>query len=232
MGDVRLVLNVWTVLPDTYGATLCVAEGDRGNTMRRSNVGWIAIGLAFVVVTSFAAEGGFASGHRNSDRTAPVIDAHGPDRPSHVIGSLSAWRPAVLSRIWLGSCITRTARVLDRMGALGVVEVRVPLGRVHSATRALGSLASVRYVEREGRAYASDVIPNDPYFPWTGSNVLCGGQWGDGLTQAPKAWDITTGSPTVIVAVIDSGIDSAHPDLAEQSPTDLEPLSERQPNAE
>jgi subtilisin family serine protease len=46
--------------------------------------------------------------------------------------------------------------------------------------------------------------------------VIYGGQWGDGLTQAQKAWDITTGSSKVIVAVVDSGIDDAHPDLAGQ----------------
>src|SRR5207247_4590626 len=72
-----------------------------------------------------------------------------------------------------------------------------------------------RCVVREQRALAS-ATPNDPYCQWTGSNVLYGGQWGDGLTQAQKAWDITRGSSNVIVAVVDSGIDDAHPDLAGQ----------------
>ena len=74
---------------------------------------------------------------------------------------------------------------------------------------------AVRFAEQEGLAY-EDLTPNDPYFPWSGSNVLSGGQWGHKLTQAIQAWDVTTGSSNVTVAVVDSGIDAAHPDLAGQ----------------
>ena len=157
--------------------------------MRRSDVGWIAIALAFVVVVWFAAEGGFASGHKNAVRVAPAPDAHGPGLTRHrlLVGLTPGGSVADLAR----ELRHAHGRVLDRIRALDVVEVTVPLGRVHAATRRLGSLDSVRFVEREGRAYASDVIPNDPYFTWSGSNVLVGGQWGDGLTQAPTAWDIT-----------------------------------------
>jgi len=48
------------------------------------------------------------------------------------------------------------------------------------------------------------VVPNDPRFHQ---------QWGLEVVEAPLAWEITTGSTEVVVAVIDSGIDYTHPDL-------------------
>ena len=47
-------------------------------------------------------------------------------------------------------------------------------------------------------------IPNDTYID------SC---WGLNFINAPSAWDISTGSDTVYVAVIDSGIDDTNPDL-------------------
>lgn len=47
-------------------------------------------------------------------------------------------------------------------------------------------------------------VPNDTHY---------GKQWGYPKIKAPEAWDITQGSSTVQVAVIDSGIDNYHTDL-------------------
>jgi len=47
------------------------------------------------------------------------------------------------------------------------------------------------------------------------NDLLFGDQWGMTMIQAPEAWDITTGDNEVVVAVIDTGVDYNHPDLAE-----------------
>jgi serine protease len=73
------------------------------------------------------------------------------------------------------------------------------------ATR-LGAHAGVDYVERTRRVYAQRV-PNDPLFP--NQFYL---QGGSASIDAPAAWDITIGSPAIVVAVLDSGY-TAHPDL-------------------
>ncbi|MBM4240634.1 MAG: peptidase S8/S53 subtilisin kexin sedolisin [Euryarchaeota archaeon] len=52
--------------------------------------------------------------------------------------------------------------------------------------------------------FRTEVIPNDSYY----SSL-----WGLTKINAPSAWDITTGSSNVIIAVLDTGVDINHPDL-------------------
>lgn len=49
------------------------------------------------------------------------------------------------------------------------------------------------------------LTPNDPYL---------GLQWHYNLIGLPQAWDVTTGSEDIIVAVLDTGVLHGHPDLA------------------
>lgn len=61
----------------------------------------------------------------------------------------------------------------------------------------------------------TQVLPNDPSFSslWGLHNTGQSGGTGDADIDAPEAWSITTGSPGVIVAVVDTGVDYNHPDL-------------------
>ncbi|GIW87987.1 MAG: hypothetical protein KatS3mg108_2311 [Isosphaeraceae bacterium] len=58
-------------------------------------------------------------------------------------------------------------------------------------------------------------IPNDTRFPnlWGLNNTGQNSGTPDADIDAPEAWDLTTGSTTVVVGVIDTGIDYTHPDL-------------------
>ncbi|MBI3473425.1 MAG: S8 family serine peptidase, partial [Candidatus Solibacter usitatus] len=57
--------------------------------------------------------------------------------------------------------------------------------------------------------------PNDPLFPsqWHLHNTGRGGGKPGEDVGAPAAWAITTGSPRVVIAIIDDGVDLGHPDL-------------------
>jgi hypothetical protein len=50
--------------------------------------------------------------------------------------------------------------------------------------------------------------PNDLYF-------LQGWQWYLDMVQGPQAWDIAHGDQTVIIGIVDTGVDWDHPDLAD-----------------
>ncbi|HXG92883.1 MAG TPA: S8 family peptidase [Blastocatellia bacterium] len=77
----------------------------------------------------------------------------------------------------------------------------------------------VEYAEPDYLLYANDTQPNDPYFKdmWGLSSVgclLCQNNQTNPNINATRAWDITTGSSDVVVAVLDTGVDVAHEDLA------------------
>lgn len=80
----------------------------------------------------------------------------------------------------------------------------------------------VEYVEPDRRARRV-AVPNDPFFTTVaGTQGPASGQWylrtpaGEVVSSidAVRAWDVTTGSPDVIVAVLDTGVRPNHPDLA------------------
>ncbi len=52
-------------------------------------------------------------------------------------------------------------------------------------------------------------LPSDPLFKY---------QWDMSMLGMPSAWDVVTGSKAVVVAVVDSGVMSSHPDLRANIP--------------
>jgi subtilisin family serine protease len=94
--------------------------------------------------------------------------------------------------------------ILRDLPEIGYTVLRVPWGQVDESIEWLrqNGWASEAYPDR---AYRLAYEPNDPLFP---------SQWNLARMQLPNAWDWTRGNPQVVVAVLDTGVDYNHPELA------------------
>lgn len=97
------------------------------------------------------------------------------------------------------------ARVVQEWDFIGVQRVKLPSGvSVEDAITFYESLRNVEFAEPNYVAKAF-LTPNDQ---------LWSVQWGPMKIQCPQAWDITTGSASIVVAVLDTGVQFSNPDIA------------------
>jgi subtilisin family serine protease/N-acetylneuraminic acid mutarotase len=105
---------------------------------------------------------------------------------------------------------------LDRIYRLRLASGRDPV----EVVAALAADPGVEYAEPDFRATAVDApeapqsfaaasapaatAPNDPFYA---------DQWGLAAINAATAWEVVTGTPAIVIAVVDSGIDTNHEDL-------------------
>jgi len=122
--------------------------------------------------------------------------------------------------------VTRGYPVLNRIPAIGVWLIAVPAGHELATAAALQADDRVAYAEPNywrslrpaGQMATGETppapfhrpnrTPNDPYYNTPNY------QWGLARIEAPQAWDVSTGTTQTVVAVLDTGVDSAHPELA------------------
>jgi subtilisin family serine protease len=101
--------------------------------------------------------------------------------------------------------------------------VRVPAGRDYA--NALAELERNPQVKAAGPnviKHVSEVVPGDPLFLNGATGTAMGltdpfaknDQWGLLNTDAPRAWEITMGSASVVVALLDTGVNFTQEDTA------------------
>jgi thermitase len=95
------------------------------------------------------------------------------------------------------------ATAIEERPRLGTQVWRVAPGTEIDVARRLSTRGDIEYAEPDALRH-SKLTPNDPYY--------AAYQWNLPKVNAPQAWDVTTGDPSIKVAVIDSGFDLAHPD--------------------
>jgi hypothetical protein len=135
-----------------------------------------------------------------------------------------------------------TSRIAELLARNGAHDMRVTgLGRLPRAYRLvdgnarsasdvlrvankLAQFKEVRFAEPNvaftGR---SALIPNDPGFPasWALHNTGQLGGTPEMDLDAPEAWDISLGSPSIITVILDTGVQQNHPDLNQITGTDV-----------
>ena len=94
--------------------------------------------------------------------------------------------------------------VVDEISQIKVLVVSLPEDALLRVKSALSRNPMIDFV-KENLKLSPSAIPNDEYY---------GFQWHLKKVGAPDAWDISSGDPSVVVAVLDSGVDLEHPDLA------------------
>ena len=134
-----------------------------------------------------------------------TLPAWAADRPAHVPGRLLiSPRPGIDEGLLARTLTLHRAVVRKHWAQPAVSVLEVPEDSSEAIKESLERTGLFQYVEHDQYAHPAE-IPNDPGFV---------SQWHLSRIQAPQAWNLTTGSPSIVVAVIDSGAFGAHPDLA------------------
>jgi len=94
--------------------------------------------------------------------------------------------------------------ISDEIPQIKVKIIKVPTHALEKIQTALSKHFAVEYVEKDFR-FEPEMIPNDPTYP---------SQYHLPTIQADAAWDITQGDTSIPIAILDSGVDPTHPDLA------------------
>jgi thermitase len=151
--------------------------------------------------------------------------------PSALLVPKGAFAPGEVMVQWRADAsVSQAQAVISRLGASvlkgaeGSLQLlQVPNGQELSFCERFSKEPPVAYAEPNYETTTMEIrgsfkpfrhvlmVPNDPGF---NSPQAPNSSWGLQAIHADKAWDVTAGDPSVLVAIIDTGCDMQHPDLA------------------
>jgi parallel beta-helix repeat protein len=128
------------------------------------------------------------------------------DDSAELVIGLSDMRPNSYSELVdiIVSCGGEVVNTVAVNGKINAVIADIPLVARSNFVSEVEIRELPRYIE-PNVMFCVDFVPNDP--DWQK-------QWGPQKIEANWAWNTTKGDPSILVAVIDTGIDWNHPDLA------------------
>jgi subtilisin family serine protease len=173
----------------------------RRRTLLRA-LAWSALGVALL------GAGGATQG----------VSAANAKKPTAVPGELVVGFEAGVSEAAQADALAQAGATKKKgVKQIRAALVKVPEKRAIAVAKALSDDPRVRYVE-PNHVITTALVPDDPSFGqlWGLNNTGQTGGTPDADIDAPEAWSVETGSSNVVVAVVDTGVDFGHPDLAAQ----------------
>jgi PKD repeat protein len=177
------------------GRVVEVASREGGRTMRRNVIASTVVCACIVAVLAAVSP---------APKAKKV--AVGTHRPATVLYKQKAGATPAALKSLNGVLNGRGAKTVRRLKGLGVNVTRYADSKVSVAALCaeLKATGAVEYAEPD-YLVSPVLLPNDPSYS---------SQWQHSKINSPGAWDTTTGNASVLVAVCDTGVSSAHPDLA------------------
>src|SRR6266516_574959 len=141
--------------------------------------------LLFVALAACVGSSARAGGEADARLLVKLRAGNSPDVTRGLLSSLGAQQTGALSH-------------------LNIDIVSVPSDRRQAALDALRKSPLVEYAEPDAIMQPQELLSNDPSFP--ARYAVAGGAWGWTKTHTTQAWDITRGNPSIVVAILDTGL--------------------------
>jgi subtilisin family serine protease len=191
---------------------------DGKSHIRSSTLLILAASVATVVMGGATARPQAADGE---DKTQPLDGTSGGYVPGEVLVKFAHSAPAYgVEDLTAAQGAVRLSEILE----LGITQMSVA-GDVIAAVDAYESSPLVEYAQPNYLVEIFPTVPDDPYYDdgqlldfhspeFAGADDFQRWYFAPGMLNAEAAWDLTQGDASIVIAVIDSGVDLDHPELA------------------
>jgi thermitase len=175
--------------------------------MSDSHRRWIRRLMALTALLLLVAVAPAQNTRAQSQTVAPTTpDWTAPHVPGQLLVKLSSAAPAAVSALAAQTGLA----VQGTIPQLGIVVVDAPEAgtgeELAAAAATLETNPAIEWAE-PNYTFKLDATPNDPYYQTNQASYLS-------RLEMPAAWVYTTGRSDVVIAVIDTGVNLNHPDLA------------------